>query len=226
MKMNQSAAAALCLILAGALTLSACGKSKKAETAATTAAGKTAVTTAAPTTAASTAAAPTTAAASALTASLNYDYANAIGEDFNALSALFGKPSDDSDDGTNRVVKFSKDNVGAALYTDDEDVNPGREGCIWLIEANAGDIFTMSADAKTADAFFKALVPDDKPVEKEADNLDGYTFGELNQKVWCFTVGGYQCQIIPDSNGGISKKSRAVIVLTMDADASGDDNGE
>ena len=225
MKMNQSAAAVLCLCLAGALSLNACGQSKKTETPATTTAGKAAVTTAAATETATTAAAAKDAAAP-LTASLNYDYANAVGEDFNALSALFGNPSDDTSDETNRVVKFSKDNVGAALYTDDEDVNPGREGCVWLIEANAGDIFSMSGDAKTADEFFKALVPDDKPVEKGANNLDGYTFGGKNQKVWCFSVGGYQCQIIPESNGGISKKSRAVIITTIDADKSEDNNDE
>jgi len=207
MKFNKFTAAAGCAVLIGSLVLSACGGSKKEET---TAAATTAVTVPATTV-------PETTKA-AVTAKLNFDYANLMSDDYDSAVKFFGKPDSEKEQDISKILKWNSKNVTAVLYSDDETANNGRQGAVWLIEASAGDLFTMSGDASTSDEFFAALKEDIQPKKTPGNNIEGYEFGKSTSDLYSFEMDGYQFEIIPESDGSIKKDSRAVIICTQEVE--------
>lgn len=213
MKKNKTTLFLTCAVLAGCVIFTACGKSNQAEQ--TTAAATTAATTAAAT-AATTAAPETTKAA--MTAKLNFDYANLLGDNYDTMTKNFGKPSEEKEQDVSKYLTFNQQGIKIVLYTDDETANYGREDTAWLIETSAGDLFTMSADAKNPDDLFTALGSDVKAVKAKGNDIDGYEFGKSTEDLYKFEMEGYQFEIIPEADGSISRNSRAVIVCQLEAE--------
>jgi len=208
MRINQRMMLTGALILAGVLALAACGSSKKTETTAAAA-------TAASSAPASSEAETTTAAPKV---GLNFDYANLMGDNYDAVVKEFGKPSSEKEADVSRILTYTKPDCTVVLYTDDETANYGRENSVWLIETSAADLFGLTDTPVRADELAD-MVSDNKKIEKvQGNNIDGYEFGKSTDSVYSFDADGYQIQIVPESDGTISGKSRVVIISLQDVE--------
>ena len=132
MKKNMFAAQALCAALSAMMLLAGCGGSGSAAPATTAAAG----------TQAAEAAAAETTTAPVFEVTLNYDLVDLIGNDADSVKKALGEAEADETAEAFRKMTFKGGKQIVMLYTDSEELNYGREGLVWLIEADASDIIS------------------------------------------------------------------------------------
>ena len=136
MKKNMFAAQALCAALSAMMLLAGCGGSGSAAPATTAAAG----------TQAAEAAAAETTTAPVFEVTLNYDLVDLIGNDADSVKKALGEAEADETAEAFRKMTFKGGKQIVMLYTDSEELNYGREGLVWLIEADASDIFRTTME--------------------------------------------------------------------------------
>ena len=204
MVLTGKRAALSAVIIAAGVMFAACGKKEAQDT------------TAAP---AATAAQETTAAETepALTVSLNYDYADIMNNDHDSMVKLLGEPESEevSEEGDTAVFLYDGGAKRVCMYVDDEELNPGREGMVWLVQAKAGDFLKFSGEPADAAEFFQALLEEDAPELQDAEPIEGYVFGE-GRKVYRFEMEGYPMEIVPDEDGKVTADSDAVIYMPVE----------
>ena len=202
MVLTAKRAALSAVIVAAGVMFAACGKKEAQETTAAPAAQET------------TAAEST---APALTISLNYDYADLMNNDRDSMVKLLGEPESEETDETGETAVCTYDGGAKKIlmYVDDEELNPGREGMVWLIQAKAGDLLTFSGEPADAAEFFRALIDEDAPELKDAEPVEGYAFAD-GKKAYSFELEGYPMQIVPGEDGKVTADSDAVIYMPVE----------
>ena len=148
-------------------------------------------------------------------AELNYDYANTVNNDAEAVIKLLGEPESDRDDGVIRAMSFDGGKKKALLYNENEDVNYGRSNSCWALEASVGELFVLSEEPESSEAFFEALRLEEKPEKQSSRLVDGYALAE-GKEVYHFFCDGYEMEILPESDGSIHRDSRAVILAPLE----------
>ena len=217
MKKQMFASRALCAVLSAVMVLSGCGGSASgsAAPAAAPAAEKAAP---AETQAADTTAAETTQAETVpvLSVDLNFDLIDVVNNDTDSVAEILGTAETDEKADGSRKMTFNGGKQVVMVYTDSEELNYGRENLVWLLEADASEIFTVTLEPENSAAFMEAMHLDAAP-EKVAAEIPGYSFGD-GREVLHFEWQGYEMYAVPDGDGNIGKDSRVVIYMPLEAE--------
>lgn len=130
---------------------------------------------------------------------LNFDMANLIGDDYDGIVAEFGEPQSDTGEGAaNRTLTYADKTVELITVANDDDY---YTSCI-SIATNFGELFEQSASKLSKDDFINSL---DAEIETTTEG-----------DVLSFELEGYKIDITMDSDGNITKDSKAVINLIED----------
>ncbi len=213
MKKNLFATRAICAVLSAMMLLSGCGGSSGTAAAGTQAAKQEAAKAeaAAETKAPETTPAPTE---PVLKVDLNFDLVDVMNNDTDSVADALGKAETDDKDGDSRKMTFHGGKETVMVYTDSEELNYGRENLVWLLEADASEIFTATIEPENSAAFMEALKLEKAP-EKITAEIPGYSF-HPDGEVLHFEYEGYDMYAVPDGDGNIGKDSRVVIYMPME----------
>ena len=216
MKKQMFASRALCAVLSAVMVLSGCGGSASgsAAPAAAPAAEKAAP---AETQAADTTAAETTQAETVpvLSVDLNFDLIDVVNNDTDSVAEILGTAETDEKADGSRKMTFNGGKQVVMVYTDSEELNYGRENLVWLLEADASEVFTVSLEPENSAAFMEALNLDAAPEKLSSAEIPGYSFG-ADGEVLHFEWQGYDIYAVPDGDGNIGKDSRIVIYMPLE----------
>ena len=220
MKKQMSASRALCAVLSAMMVLSGCGGSSAPASGSAAPAAEQAAEKAAPaeSQAAGTTAAETTQAETVpvLKVDLNFDLIDVVNNDTDSVAEILGTAETDEKADGSRKMTFNGGKQVVMVYTDSEELNYGRENLVWLLEADASEVFTVSLEPENSAAFMEAMNLDAAP-EKTAAEIPGYSFGEGGE-VLHFEWQGYDMYAVPDDDGNIGKDSRVVIYMPLEAE--------
>lgn len=204
MKKNVFTAQAVCAALSAVLLLGGCGGSGSPASSAKESAGAKAAETAAETT-----------AAPSLEVSLNYELVDLMGNDADSVTRVLGNAETDETADAFRKMTFKGGKQTVMLYTDSEELNYGREGLVWLIEADGSELFKTNIEPENNAAFMKALDLGDAPQKVSAAEIPDYSFSAEGE-ILHFVYDGYEMYAVPDGDGNIGKDSRTVIVAPLE----------
>ena len=205
MKKNMFAAQALCAALSAMMLLAGCGGSGSAAPATTAAAG----------TQAAEAAAAETTTAPVFEVTLKYDLVDILGNDADSVKKVLGEAETDETEEAFRKMTFKGGKQIVMLYTDSEELNYGREGLVWLIEADASDIFRTTMEPENNAEFTRELNIGDAPEKVSASSILDYDF-KADSDVLHFEYDGYGMYAVPDGDGNIGLDSRVVVCMPLE----------
>ena len=208
MKKNMFASQALCAALSAMMLLTGCGGSGSAAPATTAAASGTQ---------AAEAAAAETTTAPVFEVTLNYDLVDLLGNDADSVKKALGEAEADETAEAFRKMTFKGGKQIVMLYTDSEELNYGREGLVWLIEADASDIFRTNMEPENNAEFTRELNLGDAPEKISASSVPDYDF-KADSDVLHFEYDGYGMYAVPDGDGNIGPDSRVVVCMPLEKD--------
>ena len=215
MKKQMFASRALCAVLSAVMMLSGCGGSGSGSAA--PAAQEAAKETPAGAAAAETTAAETTPAETepVLKVDLNFDLIDVVNNDTDSVAEILGTPETDEKADGSRKMTFNGGKQIVMVYTDSEELNYGRENLVWLLEADASEVFTVTLEPENSAAFMEALNLDAAPEKLSSAEIPGYSFG-ADGEVLHFEWQGYDIYAVPDGDGNIGKNSRILIYMPLE----------
>ena len=114
-----------------------------------------------------------------------------------------------------RKMTFKGGKQIVMLYTDSEELNYGREGLVWLIEADASDIFRTTMEPENNAEFTRELNLGDAPEKVSASSIPDYDF-KADSDVLHFEYDGYGMYAVPDGDGNIGPDSRVVVCMPLE----------
>ncbi len=216
MKKNLFVSRALCAALSAMMLLSGCGGSAGAAPAAEAAAKE------APAkaeSAAETTPAETTKAETepVLKVDLNFNLIDIVNNDSESVKDTLGEAEKDEkvNDGESRKLTFDGGKKVVMIYTGNEELNYGREDLVWLLEAGAADVFTVSLEPENSAAFMEAMDLEKAPEKTSEPELGGYSFGEGAEDLHV-EYEGYDVYAVAGGDGNIGKDSRVVVYMPME----------